>query len=756
MLLNVFAVSVGIGLLVSNQSYGYSPPVHANMSEQAYDASVLSVTNGNYLSLLRLSAEQRLRGETARGWVSLGSEREDDLFPLLRPLNHFYDPITGRGLAVGTDAPNWGLELRTDGTQTQAWSIRDAREYFYRGLTDPIPSVREENLASTFRALGQVIHLIQDMAQPQHVRNDTHLETPLPIPALNVDRSRYEEYTLAQAGLGRLQFTGYPPVALPNYLSYWDAPNGSGLAEVTNQNFFSERHSMTCMGDFCAEQGYAQPTISLAVGADEVETLLYADGSTQAGILTFFPHTFIDPITNATVTNPRVLTLSLFDLDLQDRGHPFRFSQNDFTFAESQKILVPRAVGYSAGLINYFFRGQMDLVEDPNNAGQFLIENQADEAMSGTFGLYYDGFNGERTLVDSWDLSIPAMGRSEAISFTQPASPAQKERGAYVLVFQGIMGQEADAVGGAVVTVPVDPPLFLRLIRSDGSNPRFIFWDLDFDREVNLGSFSAVSSREPGAGSLVSGDYAIRCPGEPGPCQAEAVTSVFDPDPPDPDHIYLAGLTAPFGTRQFSLTGSTVLAGTLLLEDYEFTDTWSDYLMPGALSWTRGQARVYMGINLSRQISFASRGWRANWTYDYKFGVYLITDGLMNQRIEEPTLSTTGTADGLTISTFYYDRPWYFPLGALHLTGRYVTGGGTVTAPTFHASRDWAVTAQSEWSSLLQRDVTRARIDSFEYDGTRFRHLGSKNLPALGVLLQEPGFYGMSLVTGTVTGIVVP
>jgi hypothetical protein len=90
-------------------------------------------------------------------------------------LNHFYDPTTGFGLLnlsefIATNAVNWALERQAVGTLTQNWSLRDARTYYCRGLTDPDPHDREVNLAKTFRALGQVIHLIQDMAQPQHVR----------------------------------------------------------------------------------------------------------------------------------------------------------------------------------------------------------------------------------------------------------------------------------------------------------------------------------------------------------------------------------------------------------------------------------------------------------------------------------------------------------------------------------------------------------------------------------------------------------
>jgi hypothetical protein len=50
----------------------------------------------------------------------------------------------------------------------------DAREYQLKSLTETTKVDREKNAALLFRTLGQVIHLVQDMAQPQHTRNDPH------------------------------------------------------------------------------------------------------------------------------------------------------------------------------------------------------------------------------------------------------------------------------------------------------------------------------------------------------------------------------------------------------------------------------------------------------------------------------------------------------------------------------------------------------------------------------------------------------
>jgi hypothetical protein len=433
----------------------YEVEVHRIMSEEAYNQSVLSPSNGNFLSELGPRENEAINGRRIIGWLSLGSILEDYQC-CSRPLNHFYDPTTGNGLLnlpdfIATDALNWGLELQTTGTLTQSWSIPDARGYFYLGLTHPDPVVREENLAKTFRALGHAIHLIQDMGQPQHVRNDPHFHTnywPFRY-FLNWDRSRYEEDTDKRRE--NLTYTGYPPVKLNQFISYWDSDDGKGLAKLTQKNFLSEeRDRIICSGDICNEENYPQPAFIKSSGVNETLSVQLQDGTQKNGVFTFYPHTFNDPITQETVTNPRLLSLSLFDMDLEERGGNPIFSQNPFTFQETADILVPRAVGYSAGLINYFFRGR--LAVEPVDDTHLRVYNQSSEPLnSGTIELFYDDSLNQRLSVTSspFVISSPiAPGQiSDPIPYTPPSDNANPGR--YWAVFKGTLGSEESAVIGS-------------------------------------------------------------------------------------------------------------------------------------------------------------------------------------------------------------------------------------------------------------------------------------------------------------------
>ncbi|MBI3596649.1 MAG: hypothetical protein HY203_05800 [Nitrospirae bacterium] len=435
-------------LAIISQSHAYSVPVHEQMSENAYNLSVLSSINGSYLVQIGLNNDEKFNGKKAMDRVKAGSNFEDNG---LRALNHFYDPTTGQGILnlpnfIATDAINWGLKLRTVGTITQEWSIPDARNYFYNALTDPQSSVRETNWANTFQALGHVLHLIEDMAQPQHVRNDPHYENGNPASnIISYDHSRYEEFTADKNNINRLSYTGYPIVNFGNYISYWTA-GGSGLADVTNRNFFSEREFMVCNGDICAEQGYAEPIISASSAVDQIVDVPTQTDGTKTGVMTFFPYTFVDPLTGEVVTNPRVLSHSFFDLDLLNIGGWPLFSQNKYTFDESQKILVKRAVGYAAGLLDYFFRGQLTVESVGTN--QVVVQNLSEDSLNdGTIELYCDDTSGNRIQVGTVSVSssINKGEFSNPISITPP-SDIQK---GYWAVFRGTLGAEQNAVIGS-------------------------------------------------------------------------------------------------------------------------------------------------------------------------------------------------------------------------------------------------------------------------------------------------------------------
>lgn len=166
---------------------------------------------------------------TYAGLILNGSSYED-LETTTRPFNHFYDPVNDRGLTItpstlGNKNPDWAMRNNTlicvdfyvDGScarteQPQVYSYPDAYGYFYKALVSVNPKSKEENFGKMFQSLGQVLHLLQDMAAIEHVRNDAHVASPYFgefVDKLIKQQSRYEIHTENLIKKGKLPFNGY-------------------------------------------------------------------------------------------------------------------------------------------------------------------------------------------------------------------------------------------------------------------------------------------------------------------------------------------------------------------------------------------------------------------------------------------------------------------------------------------------------------------------------------------------------------------
>jgi hypothetical protein len=154
---------------------------------------------------------------------------------------------------------------------------------------------------------------------------------------------------------------------------------------------------------------------------------------------------------------------------------------NRFVYDDQAALLVPRAVAYSAGLLDSFFRGRIDLVKDNGQANGLLIRNLGPESMRGIFELYYDRHDGLRKPVKRADgsdvvwqtASVPGaeLGSGQDLPVTADfVTPADaRTPGEYVLVFRGDMGEEkaseaqgfVGAVAAKVVKAPKPSSLYI-------------------------------------------------------------------------------------------------------------------------------------------------------------------------------------------------------------------------------------------------------------------------------------------------------
>lgn len=230
------------------RSYAYVEPVHSEMTGRAFD--VLIVDFQRRLGVIRDYTPGNL---PLRSWMNRGAYLEDH--PLYRPVNHFFDPFNGKGLTVAADvqfplcnaygwrADVWAIEPFL--TTVNEWSVPRLRDEYARTVIGSNPGERNLALQNLFIGLGHLVHLVQDMAQPEHTRNDQHLwafqDSEASIWEVWGDRN------LQNADTAPVDFLGYPSVRLPDYASYFHTDHtengrraGKGMADYSNRNFVTQ------------------------------------------------------------------------------------------------------------------------------------------------------------------------------------------------------------------------------------------------------------------------------------------------------------------------------------------------------------------------------------------------------------------------------------------------------------------------------------------------------------------------------------
>ena len=118
---------------------------------------------------------EKLLGEEVWEWIRDGGFEEDE--PAWRCLRHFHDPIKTWNeaglLNLSESLIYWAQQSEPSDQlgESNEYSWQSARTYFHQALL----TGSEDQYAKTFRALGQVMHLVSDAAVPAHVRNDPHI-----------------------------------------------------------------------------------------------------------------------------------------------------------------------------------------------------------------------------------------------------------------------------------------------------------------------------------------------------------------------------------------------------------------------------------------------------------------------------------------------------------------------------------------------------------------------------------------------------
>ena len=342
-------------------------------------------------------------------WLKTGAAWEDEQHIIspnitraewngFRYINHFYDPLPEPGAPL-TDAQEipdphlisgainsfrWGstrgiVFVGLAGVHPNHYTWQNARDYQADALTNSNPAVRKEAMAKLFFSLGHVVHLIQDLSQPGHVRNDNHKA-----------KRFIENYGESNAGFLTYpsQYLDWRTAGFTKLKDFWDrnlytgnaqalnndatsVPGSTlGLAEFTNGNLLSEDalygdtlHHLGQIGGVGLPHYYPLPLLHTSTNFSQV----VSNPSAHTHSVTLPSGTIEKRLTFAKTSDGISMenhcTLTYFGFEaakILGSYTTLGLSINDDLVLQNyHEVMLPKAIAYSAGCLDYFFRGNM-------------------------------------------------------------------------------------------------------------------------------------------------------------------------------------------------------------------------------------------------------------------------------------------------------------------------------------------------------------------------------------------------------------
>ncbi len=427
----------------------------------------------------------------------------------------------------------------------------------YRALTGkskdgqdvaPADEERKKYWATTFRALGDIVHLIQDMAQPQHTRNDAHFGQCFPF--LTGHTSIYEKYIESRAvgvpyelpsgrvvNAGLLNYGDYEPPRFTDYTSFFttrhkenDLLKRKGMADYSNRGFFSAGTNLSSSEDARYQHPSNNPPSypRRLLGVDWRGEPLGGDPNARVELFLGVVADALNPALSRTCTSandPGCVALTTFgawDQFLEERRFLSRYTLNRYNYDAMADLLIPRAVAYSAGLLDYFFRARLEIQDAgfTNDGIVLRVKNAIDPTRQAYWKDEALAAGGKMVVTVRYERPAPAGGTSthhhtsavtllnedikpgraawNVYRFTNiPLPPLDAMKVQYRVVYRGRIGQEEDAlavgtfkpVSGFLVTPNYAPADGL----SSAGQSRLIYyannaWHLSKDTAVQAGN----------------------------------------------------------------------------------------------------------------------------------------------------------------------------------------------------------------------------------------------------------------------------
>lgn len=491
-------------LIGSGTAIAYDAQTHRELATKAASAEVskldqilrreLGLTDGIRKDFPGLTMATPRRVEQLIGDGALSED-----VPPHRSLNHFHNPlidpwdnaglrafsIFGMSTVRGQSSALWQQNEEQDTSTVFVfplplasgggnWSWQDARQRYLAALTRPrkedteTEPGRDRAFGELFENLGHLAHLVQDAFVPAHARNDAH------PPGVRPDSYErwVQETRRDRPGLFTTLLSATPK--LPNLAIFTSTGNTLApvpVARLIDTDTFSPLNAGV-LGDENSLIGAAEYTNGnfLSRGTLFRSFTLPRPGALDAGPIVEenpgqFRRYFTKSREGATIAH-FVAEGLLFDSLAVAQAVPVPstgWMLDDRVHEDYAGVLLPRAVGYSAALLDYFFRGRLDfeLLPGDGDASQAKLVgvNRSDDALgaTGQLTLYWEDAAGQRQPVEGPVLTLGAPVEKHRplpeLTFPWPSDPERPPK-RFVLAYQGPLGLEANAVVGKVVESP--------------------------------------------------------------------------------------------------------------------------------------------------------------------------------------------------------------------------------------------------------------------------------------------------------------
>lgn len=371
---------------------------HPALTKKAVKLSNLDVYLNQYFTFqFNVGFVSMISGVPIIDWVASGSTAEDH--PLCRASTHFHNPLKSWATAGASELsqtfPCPGYASPNSGTQYSAlawatgknsydgpfskWDMQDsgwlsARSYYYSALTSNVATKRDTSFTETFKSVGQVMHLLQDMAVPAHVRDDfwiSHVWRGLPNPYEGYVRDRENTKKDLIEPLHKWQIDQVRPnFATPRVTDFWDTSDEtvawpyqivaeivsgdksyqfkSGLAEYSNANFLSEGTLFNNSNVFTYPKEESTNIVVLNMPNSTLRRpYYYKTADWDVGYI---------------LAGVDAVNFEKYGLDATKYSKTKKIPPLDKNVHQQYaERLVPRAVAYSSALLDYFFRGTLEI-----------------------------------------------------------------------------------------------------------------------------------------------------------------------------------------------------------------------------------------------------------------------------------------------------------------------------------------------------------------------------------------------------------